>query len=860
MSLKRNKQRRSSSPSVRTTAPTGVLPRGFAVNAVAAAVAGVLYCAGGAYAADEQTPAASTANSLDEIVVTASAQGVRKLDASYNIVSLSLEQIKNANPSSAAEIFKQSPGIWPEASGGQTGANIDVAGFPNGGGDSPYFSTMINGSPLYGAASLSFLDSSSLVRMDDTVERIEIVQGGPSAIFGPAQAGATANFILRTGSEKTTGSLGVTYGSEGSERVDAFYSGKIIDGWYGSIGGFYRVSDGVRDPQYPADIGGQLTGTLKHDLDGGSIMFWYRVLQDKNLWVADFPYTVSNGNAEPYPGFNQLNHTYNSKQLQNFLIPAPSGGFQNDDISNGRGAALQYFGSNLDLKFGNGWSISNTFLFNGGYVNTQALVNNGNPQTLSAFISALTTLPAGLSPTAVQAHYANGAAVDPNQSVITEQVWFVRKKITNVTDEFRLAFDFGNGNTLTAGAYVAHYTDNDAWSLSSNVLMNNVPNASPIILQGVAGGNIYNVTSAQGIVNSNGGYNILEQGQATNIALYLSDSWKINSWLFDANVRVEHIDLSQQTTNLANKQLGSAFDLWDNSVSLPDGTYSHAGAHNTMPTFSVGANYEFTDHMSAYVRVNNGVRFDNFDDVRCNVNNGSNGCAGNPPLSTMRNYEAGFKIQNRYTYVDLAIYDKEFKGLLYQPVDINNVPIGPKTTYGSTSKGGRIVGSVNPGADSDIQAIRDFSISVNANYENAKYKDYVGCFLFTDINKVVQCGTINGVQLARLPKLRVSVTPSDTQTFAWGSLTEFVTYEHIGQHFQDQTGLNPLGSYYDLGAGIVANIGTNWELRLLGSNLTNQIGLTEGNARIGGNAVQNNVGFGRSILGREGNIQLKYKF
>ncbi len=101
-------------------------------------------------------------------------------------------------------------------------------------------------------------------------------------------------------------------------------SGKLIDGWYGSIGGFYRVSDGVRDPQYPSDIGGQLTATLKHDLDGGSIMFWYRVLSDKNQWVADFPYIVSNGKAEPYPGFNQLNNTYNSKQLQNFLIPSPA--------------------------------------------------------------------------------------------------------------------------------------------------------------------------------------------------------------------------------------------------------------------------------------------------------------------------------------------------------------------------------------------------------------------------------------------------------------------------------------------------------------------------------------------------------
>ena len=853
MSLKRNKQPRSNA-----SFRSGY--RGAGPGTLAAAVAGILYCASGAYAADQEAAPASTGgNSLDEIVVTASAQGVRKLDASYNIVSASLEDIHNANPASAAEIFKLAPGIWPEASGGQTGVNIDVAGFPNGGGDSPYFSVMIQGSPLYGSPSLSFLDASTLVRLDDTVERVEIVQGGPGAIFGPGQAGATANFILRTGSEVTTGSLGLTYGSEGSERVDAFYSGKIIDGWYGSIGGFYRLSDGVRNPQYPADIGGQITATLKHDLGNGSIMFWYRNLSDKNQWVADFPYIVNNGKVEAYPGFNQLNHTYNSKQLQNFLIPSPGGGFENDDISNGRGAALQYFGSDLDLKFGNGWTISNSFLFDGGYTNTQALVNNGNPKTLSSFIAAL-TLPAPLTNAAVQAHYANGAAVDPNQSVITEQVWLVRKKLVNVTDEFRLSKDLGFGNTLTFGVYAAHYTDNDSWSLGSNVLMNNVPNASPIILQGTAGGNIYNVTSAQGIVNANGGYQILEQGKATNLAAYLSDSWKISQWLLDASVRVEHIDLKQQTTNLSPKQLGSQYDLWDNAVELPNGTYSHGKEVNTIPTFSVGANYEFTDHMSAYVRVNNGVFFDKFDDVRCQNYNGSNSCPSNPPLNTVKNFEGGFKVQNRYTYIDLAIYDKEFKGLAYQPQDINQVPIGPKTTYGSTSKGVRLVGSVNPGADSDVQAIRDFKITVNTNYEKAHYKDFLGCFIYKNINGQTICGTINGVQLARLPKFQIRVMPSDTQTFNWGSLTEFVAYEHIGQHYQDSTGLNPLGSYYDLGAGIVADIGTNWQIRLLGSNLTNQFGLTEGNARVEGNAVQNNVGFGRSILGREGSIQVKYKF
>jgi hypothetical protein len=273
--------------------------------------------------------------------------------------------------------------------------------------------------------------------------------------------------------------------------------------------------------------------------------------------------------------------------------------------------------------------------------------------------------------------------------------------------------------------------------------------------------------------------------------------------------------------------------------------------------------------MSAYVRANNGVHFANFDDVRANTIGPLSGAANaaattNPPLQRMQNYEGGFKIQNRYTYVDASIYYKEFTGIPYTPVNIQNQPIGPQEIYGSTAKGVRLIGTVNPLADSDIQPLKDFSVSVNANYVDEKYKDFQGCFIYTTIQNVVTCGSINGQPLARTPKMRISVTPQDIQNFnlgSWtGTLTEFMTYEHVGQHYQDATGLNPLGTYYDLAAGIIATLGENWQLRIMGTNLTNQIGLTEGNARFGGNAVQNSVGFGRSIVGREGTIQLKYKF
>ena len=95
-------------------------------------------------------------------------------------------------------------------------------------------------------------------------------------------------------------------------------------------------------------------------------------------------------------------------------------------------------------------------------------------------------------------------------------------------------------------------------------------------------------------------------------------------------------------------------------------------------------------------------------------------------IVTLQNYEFGFKIQNQWTYIDASVYDKEFSGLAFTPVNINNVPIGPPTVYGSTAKGGRLVGSVNPFATSANQPLSTFKITVNGIYEDAHYKDFAG--------------------------------------------------------------------------------------------------------------------------------------
>ena len=192
-------------------------------------------------------------------------------------------------------------------------------------------------------------------------------------------------------------------------------------------------------------------------------------------------------------------------------------------------------------------------------------------------------------------------------------------------------------------------------------------------------------------------------------------------------------------------------------------------------------------------------------------------------------------------------------GLQYTETSQSGAPLSATATYGSDSKGIDFIATLTP--------IHDLNLTVVGDYMDGHYTHYNGCAPYTDINGNPQCAIIDGAPLQRQPKFQIRFTPSYTLEPTWGAITGWVTYEHVGQRFEDITGLQPLGSYYMLSAGILTNVGSNWEFRLQGTNLTNQIGLTEGNARFAGvSAGINGVILARPIEGREVNIGAKYKF
>jgi hypothetical protein len=106
--------------------------------------------------------------------------------------------------------------------------------------------------------------------------------------------------------------------------------------------------------------------------------------------------------------------------------------------------------------------------------------------------------------------------------------------------------------------------------------------------------------------------------------------------------------------NLDNNPL----NLYNKGVSVPNGTFNQDVSCETsgsnecteykpyLGLMDVGANYEITPHMSVFARINQGVHFPGFDDLR----------SGTPQTQGIKNYEVGYRVQTEfYGVVDVFI-------------------------------------------------------------------------------------------------------------------------------------------------------------------------------------------------------------
>jgi hypothetical protein len=682
------------------------------------------------------------------------------------------------------------------------------------------------------------------------------------------------NYILKHGTDTLSGDAGISYGSEGNVRVDGFVGFPIDskDGIYGSLGGFYNSDyNTVRNPQFASLPGGQVTGTLYKDWSQGSLLLYARYWAYSSQFSVDTPLNnPAVGVFNQYQDFSPLTGSLESKADQyEQLQVAPCTGTactpktQPINMANGRGPSVFNIGAEYNWNFGNGLRLRDDIGYTDGTVHMNAFYSTSsttagqNPETLSAYIANQLKADKLPSNATAYAYYTDtGAPVPGSQSVLTEELRYLNERFWSASNEVHLSYDLFSNNTLTVGNYLAVFGVNELEYTGADMLLQAQNNPEPIAITLTSGANTYQLTSPEGFSLSPQ-KSISNQATALKYAFFLSDTWKVSKFLFDGGVRFDHESFVDHFGNTAKGSLsGNPFQLYNVSAQYFSGGVTDVPYSASGITWTVGGNYTIAPAMSVYARVNTGIHLAAFSEIS----------TGTPtiPLEKNINFEVGYKYSSPWLYLDVNGFHREFTGVPESGLFlVNGASVTESLIYGTSSTGMGWQAVVRPFAQSGDWR-QKFSLQTNGDYVDQYYTN-TGCVTYQDINNNVQkvCNAslnANGLQLSRQPVFQIRATPSYDVPTNWGFVKGWITFEYIGQHYGDMYEQQDLSSYYDFSAGVTGEF-HNWDWTVRGTNIFNQIGLTEGNSRDSASSITTaDIILARSILGREITVQLKRKF
>lgn len=171
---------------------------------------------------------------LDKLVVSASGSELDIKDAPASISVITREDIERSPVTSVSELLKDLPGVTGGYSNAGAGSKISFRGMPN-----KYSLIMIDGKRVGGSSLTGY--RADLVGQDidwispEMIERIEIVRGPMSTLYGSEAMGGVINIITRKIPAKWGGSVSANYqkpdsGSYGdTTQVSANIAGQISD-------------------------------------------------------------------------------------------------------------------------------------------------------------------------------------------------------------------------------------------------------------------------------------------------------------------------------------------------------------------------------------------------------------------------------------------------------------------------------------------------------------------------------------------------------------------------------------------------------------------------------------------------------
>jgi iron complex outermembrane receptor protein len=189
---------------------------------------------------------------MEEVVVTATrdTEEIRKVPANVSVITA--REIEQSGATTVVEVLDKLESIqFRDYSGNSSQAVIDMRGF---GGDNPYGKTLI----MLDGRKMNRPDMSSINWLQiplNNIERIEVVRGASSVLYGDAAIGGVINIITKKGEGRPKFNASVIAGSYGLHNERVGVNG-ATDKWTYALTGENNFNFGYRERSKLSSQGG----------------------------------------------------------------------------------------------------------------------------------------------------------------------------------------------------------------------------------------------------------------------------------------------------------------------------------------------------------------------------------------------------------------------------------------------------------------------------------------------------------------------------------------------------------------------------------------------------------------------------
>jgi len=799
-----------------------------------------------AQTAPQDSAAPQDEEAQGDIVVTGTARAQRKFDVSYAVTSLSQDDIKTLAPLSFADLFNQIPGLQAESTGGEVQNNYRIRGIPS---DSGFEAFQQDGLTVYHDNDGIFFKGDVMNRLDLMTQTVEIVRGGPAPIFA-SNAAAVYNQITVRGTDTPHGAVQVTLGDTGLYRLDGYASGPLGNRTYFAAGGFLRHHEGYRDNGFPGDKGGQFRANLVHEFDNGQIRLHGVFLDDQNVFYLPIPIADPRNPSVSLDRYiDYFKGTLNTPSLRNarMLYGNGAGGVTVEDRDLGDQRRTRYYNIGLDYEGEfDGWLISAKMSHTKGKVDLDALYSTTNPEGATTFAAsylarAQTAFGTSANPVAALRYAVagtNGAtAYDPATAsglVITGQYRAAKGDFASTQGDLRVTRSVETGlgkHDIAAGLYGSTY-GTTFQARYQDYLLEVAGNPRPLdLIAYSASGAVLGAVTDNGVLRY-GTTAIGGKSEITMYALYANDNWQLSDRLrIDAGIRHERYSFGGYSLGSVAADLGNAKTLADDATRTFAANPIKVDFDLNVTNWTVGANFDLTRRIGFYGRASRASQVPGELTVILN---------SKPVVNKATQYEVGLK-------VDLPVFSLYLTGFYskFDPFNASFVAYNPVT--------GR-----NDQTLSFIGSAETKGVEIDATVRPVGWFSLAGSFTLSDptISNLVNefggdAAAVEGNQISRQPKVYGNIRPTVKFRLGEAAVSTYLRWNYRGRQYVDLFNRTALPAYDTLGAGVTASW-KDWEFQVVGDNITNAKGLTEGNVRgdlLTGQGTAEAV-YGRPLFGR----------